>query len=65
MMVKFLPVCECGYIFRKGIVCEEIVSERGSFKSCSYRFTPERCPKCGEMIQAIEIDENLIRRERA
>lgn len=51
--VTMLPVCECGYIFRNGLlVAQEIVEAKG-YKYGVYSVEPPFCPNCHRRIEAI------------
>lgn len=56
--LRMLPVCECGYVFQRGIdTYEEVIQPPGGItlmKYMVYGFDPPVCPNCNKTIEAIE-----------
>lgn len=60
MVVKLIPVCECGHIFHEGIVCKLEQYQQGPITFCEHFFDPAVCPECGERITAIEYGSSYV-----
>ena len=54
MVIKLIPVCECGHIFSDGIYCTNEEHEEGPITYCEQFFDPPICPECGEPIEGVE-----------
>lgn len=52
--LRMLPVCNCGYIFRDGIIIHEDINEKNGIKHATYSIEPQKCPNCGKEIEQIE-----------
>ena len=52
--LRMLPVCNCGYIFRDGVIIEEIIGEVRGYKYPTYSIDPPHCPKCNRLIDGIQ-----------
>ena len=59
--LELLPVCECGYVFRDGIIFHEEISEINKWKYSQWLFEPAKCPKCQRIIDGIKYNYNLIK----
>lgn len=63
MVVKLLPVCECGHIFREGIQITKNISEvkrsNDYIKYGTYHINPPICPNCKQVIEGVVCD-NII-----
>ena len=64
--LKLLPVCECGYVFRDGIVIEKTINVIDKIKDSDsvikypkYSINPPMCPNCKRMIESVEYN-NII-----
>lgn len=53
VMLKLLPVCDCGYTFREGVHIEEIIDEVETYKYPIYHIDPPRCPNCQRLIEGV------------
>lgn len=64
MVVKLLPVCECGYIFREGIEITKNINEvKGSndhIKYGTYNINPPKCPNCKQIIEGVLYNNYII-----
>ena len=53
MILRYVPVCECGYVFYDGVsITEERYVSDGLYRE-THMFDPRACPKCGERITGI------------
>lgn len=59
MILKYYPVCECGYIFKQYKCIENKEELEGNHSDIIINskpfFIPSKCPKCGESIDGLEI----------
>lgn len=63
--LKMLPVCSCGYIFRKGVVIHQDINEKDGIKYPTYFIEPSKCPNCNKKIECIERYNDIVEyRER-
>ena len=57
--LRYMPVCECGYIFdRLGVSerIENVKSDTGMLSQVKVtKFEPCKCPKCGRYIKSVEL----------
>lgn len=53
-ILKMLPVCSCGYVFRKGVMIYENINETHGWKYATYSIQPSQCPSCHKTIEGIE-----------
>lgn len=53
MVVRLIPVCECGHIFKDGIHCLYEEYTDGPVTLREHTFDPPICPVCREKIEAI------------
>lgn len=55
MIIKMMPVCECGYVFKDLSYTNLGYNERGGvIGSINYRFSPSCCPNCYKIIKGLE-----------
>lgn len=52
--LKMLPVCNCGHIFRDGIVVYKKILKTNGIKYPEYSIEPNMCPNCKKKIECIE-----------
>lgn len=55
MILKYYPVCECGYVFKE-LKCtknKQKIKEGYTVYSIPI-FSPNKCPKCGKIIEGLE-----------
>ena len=52
--LKMLPVCNCGYIFREGIIIHEDINTKNKIKYATHTIEPAICPNCKKEIECIE-----------
>lgn len=52
--LKMLPVCDCGYILKDGIVIHKNILEVNELKYPNYFIEPPACPNCKRKIECIE-----------
>ena len=57
--LRMLPVCDCGYVFREGLVVSEDLNEAIGFKYVTHTFTPAMCPNCKKQIECITYERLL------
>ena len=62
--LKLLPVCDCGYVFKDGVICgRKYHTVDGIEYSCihpTYFIEPNICPNCNKRIKCIEYDRDKI-----
>lgn len=51
--LTMLPVCNCGYIFRDGIVIHTDICEKNGVKYAVHAIEPSMCPNCKKQIESI------------
>lgn len=54
VQIRMLPVCECGYVFRDGIVIYKDIREANRVKCPEHFIQPWMCPNCQKIIDCIE-----------
>lgn len=57
-ILKILPVCNCGYIFRKGITIHQEMLETNGWEYPKTICEPYNCPNCKKVIKGIEINKD-------
>lgn len=55
--LQMLPVCDCGYVFRDGVIIEEFISEVQGYKYPIYSIEPPRCPNCNRLIEGVQYNK--------
>jgi len=58
--LKMLPVCDCGYVFKDGVVCSMMYHKVGDIEYPMYFIEPNICPNCKKVIECIELDRDKI-----
>ena len=59
IMLKMLPVCECGEIIRD-IYAVESFDRHDGYRTKEVHFMPVCCPFCGTEIKGISIDNKYF-----
>ena len=55
MILKYYPVCECGYVFKELKRTENKTKiKEGYIIRLNPTFSPSKCPKCGKIIESLE-----------
>lgn len=58
--LKLLPVCDCGYIFRDGVIgYEDIHKMNNEIKVVHRSIEPPMCPNCKKRIECIEYYDDI------
>lgn len=58
--LKLLPVCNCGYVFRDGVIVHEKVHTMNNGAKIPYRYIePSICPNCKKRIECIEYFDDI------
>lgn len=54
--VTLTPICECGYIFKNGIICHRETMElsKSGYTIQQLFFEPSICPNCKRAIDCIQ-----------
>ena len=60
VQVGMFPVCECGYVFRDGIVIYKDIREVNRFSCPEHFFQPWKCPSCHKIIDCVEYNGDII-----
>lgn len=56
---KMLPVCECGYVFRDGIIIYKDIREVNGVKYSEHFIQPWMCPNCQKIIDCVEYNGDI------
>ena len=55
-LLKLVPVCDCGYVFREGIILRKhIITAENGMKYITHSIDPSVCPSCNKEIEGIEV----------
>lgn len=52
--LRMLPVCDCGYVFREGVVIRANINETHGIKYAVHTIAPSVCPNCKKAIECVE-----------